>query len=133
MRVYAVSDPLDSMDHIFHALAPPARAAVPHVYTLEETGVYRTDAACATHAAMFGVASEMSACWWMPWNWVDLARAVARMTAVAAAAHMLVEYRRKMRAIRDNGNSKSETKGGAEEEVEADEADEAEKAERLQQ
>jgi hypothetical protein len=100
MRVYCVSDPLDSMDHVFGALLPHSRAAVPHVYTLEEGGIYRVEAACAPRGAMFGVAAEFSAPW-MPWNWARLARAVAQMVVVAASAHMLVEYRRKLRAIRD--------------------------------
>ena len=104
MRVYCVSDPLDSMDHVFCALSPHSRAAVPHVYTLEESVIYRVEAACAPRGAMFGVAAEFSAPW-VPWNWARLARTVAQMVVVAASAHMLVEYRRKMRAIRDKDNN----------------------------
>ena len=58
---------------------------------------------------MFGVAAEFSAPW-MPWNWARLARTVAQMVVVAASAHMLVEYRRKLRAIRDKGDKDKKDK-----------------------
>ncbi len=100
IKMYAVCDPLDIVEHTYAAL-PLTRPAVPHVYTLQDGKVYRIDAACATHGAMFGVFSAMSTSSFMPWNWSTLAKTVWRMGSVVVSAHMIVEYERKLRAIRD--------------------------------
>ena len=94
--LYAVCDPLDLVEHFYGAL-PLMRAIVPHVYVLEESGVYRVDAASVTHGAMYGVAWRLS---WAPWDWLATLGTVARMVSVVTSTHMLVEYMRKLHAVK---------------------------------
>ena len=94
--LYPVCDPLDLVEHFYGAL-PLMRAVAPHVYVVEESGVYRVDAASVTHGPMYGVALRLS---WAPWDWPASLGAVARMVRVATSTHMLVEYRRKLLAVK---------------------------------
>jgi hypothetical protein len=101
VALYSVVDPLDFTDHLYGAL-PLSRAAVPHIHTIEEDGVYRIEAASVVHGTMFRVARRIS--WW-PSSILNALRSLWRMLRVVASAHMLVEYERKLVSLKSGQES----------------------------
>jgi hypothetical protein len=92
MTLYSVCDPLDVVEHLYAAL-PLSRAAVPHIYTVEEDGVYRINAASAVHGTLYSVAMKLS------WGCCSLLGVIWRMARLTLSSHMLSEYRRKLVAV----------------------------------
>jgi hypothetical protein len=92
MALYPICDPLDVVEHLYGAL-PLSRAAVPYIYTVEEDGVYRINAASATHGTLYSIALKLS------WNCYSTLGVIWRMARVTLSTHMLSEYRRKLVAV----------------------------------
>lgn len=92
MSLYSICDPLDIVEHTYSAL-PLARAAVPYVHTVEIDGVYRINAASASHGTLYAIA------WKLPWRSYSTLSILWRMALLTASTHMLTEYRRKLVAV----------------------------------
>jgi hypothetical protein len=89
MSLYSICDPLDAVEHLYSAL-PLARPAVPHVCTLESGGVYRINAASASHGTLYAIAMKL------PWRSYTTLSVLWRMALLAASTHMITEYKRKL-------------------------------------
>jgi hypothetical protein len=92
MSLYSICDPLDIVEHTYSAL-PLARPAVPHVCTFESGGVYRINAASATHGTLYAIAMKL------PWRSYTTLSVLWRMALLTASTHMLTEYKRKLLGI----------------------------------
>jgi hypothetical protein len=100
VRLYSLFEPMDALAHFYTAL-PLARPAVPYVHVMQESGVYRLNAASFPSGVLYAALARVPL--GAPWRLAFGARLWWRAAVAALAAHMLEEYRRKLRHIQPGG------------------------------